>query len=613
MKNAILLSLFMLLQSMHAQRIERVEPEFWWAGFQRESLDILVYGEGIGDCEVRSQALPILGLTKTENPRYLFFHINTKDVSAGSYPIEFFKKGKRVAQFNYVFKPRKKDSALRQSFGTEDAIYLLMPDRFCNGNPNNDAKPELAELPNRSNPGGRHGGDLEGIIQRLDYLQDLGVTALWSTPLLEDNDSAYSYHGYAQSNSYRIDARYGGNEKYLELSQELHRRGMKLIMDFVTNHWGLPHHLVQDLPTYTWIHQFPGYGQTNYRTSTVLDPNASRRDRMYCSDGWFVKTMPDLNQTNPLVLNYLIQSALWWIEYADLDGFRVDTYSYGDPNSMATWTKAITDEFPNFNITGEIWMHDQAQIAYWQKDSKIGALKSYNSHLPAVMDFCFHDAVLQAFNENEGSWDKGLIRFYENLVNDFLYPNPANQLIFLENHDTQRFNEVYPDFKKYSMALSLLLTHRGIPQLYYGSEIGMQGKKEVGDGDVRRDFPGGWKGDPTQGFTPEGRTESMRAYFDFTKSLLNWRKNAPAVHHGTTIQFVPENNLYVYFRIHKDQRIMVLINNSNQKASIDWQRFKEGWNGFTKLKRVPGNQIQPMGEVTEVPAQTALIFELVNE
>ena len=613
MKYTLLLSFLILLQGMQAQRVERVEPEFWWAGFQRESLDILVYGEGLSDCEVRSQALAILGLTKTENPRYLFIHVNTKDVSAGSYPIEFFKKGKRVAQFNYVLKPRKKDSALRSSFGTEDAIYLLMPDRFCNGNPNNDAIAGLTELPNRANPGGRHGGDLEGIIQRLDYLQDLGVTALWSTPLLEDNDSAYSYHGYAQSNSYRIDARYGGNEKYLELSQELHQRGMKLIMDFVTNHWGLPHPLVRDLPTYTWIHQFPGYGQTNYRTSTVLDPNASRHDRMYCSDGWFVKTMPDLNQSNPLVLNYLIQSALWWIEYADLDGFRVDTYSYGDPKSMASWTKAIADEFPNFNITGEVWMHDQAQIAYWQKDSKIGALNSYNSHLPAVMDFCFHDAVLQAFHENEGSWDKGLIRFYENMVNDFLYPNPANQLIFLENHDTQRFNEVYPDFRKYNMALSLLLTHRGIPQLYYGTEIGMQGKKEVGDGDVRRDFPGGWKGDSDQGFTPKGRTERMQTYFEFTKALLNWRKNASAVHHGRTIQFVPENNLYVYFRMHAQQRIMVLINNSNQKANIDWQRFKEGWNGFSRLKQVPGNQVQPMEEVTEVPAQTALIFELVNE
>jgi len=610
MKTSFIFFLICFAFVSRAQQIKRVEPAFWWSGMQRESLDILVYGQGLTGCSVHSPDLDIREIIKTENPRYLIVRLNTQKTNPGVYPLEFKCNGKRVARLDYEFKERQPGSALRGSFSTKDVVYLFMPDRFSNGNSGNDVVKGLIEQVNRKNAGGRHGGDIEGILQHLDYLQDLGVTTLWSTPLLEDNDSAYSYHGYAQSNSYVVDARYGGNEKYLELSQELHRRGMKLIMDFVTNHWGLPHPLVQDLPTHEWIHQFPGYGQTNYRTSTVLDPNASIRDRRYCSDGWFVKSMPDLNQSNPLVLNYLIQCALWWIEYAGLDGFRVDTYSYGDPEAMAEWTKAITKEYPNFNITGEIWMHDQAQIAYWQKNSKIGALKSYNSHLPAVMDFCFHDAVTQSFKETESGWDRGMIRFYENLVNDFLFSDPSNQLIFLENHDTQRFNELYPDFQDYGLALRLLLTHRGIPQLYYGSEVGMQGKKEAGDGDVRRDFPGGWATDTLNGFRAEGRTELMNRYHTLTRSLLQWRKNAVAIHSGQTLQFIPENNVYVYFRMHDVQRIMVIINNSNSEQIIDWNRYKEGWDGFSSFTLIPEGEIKTQRELNHIPAKTGYILEL---
>lgn len=304
-----------------------------------------------------------------------------------------FKNGKKSFTQSYSLKTRRENSKFRKSYDSSDVIYLIMPDRFANGNPNNDNSKSTKEISNRSLPGGRHGGDIEGLIKNLDYIEELGATAIWPTPLCEDNDEAYSYHGYAQSDVYKIDPRYGTNEDYVKLSAELHRRGMKNIMDYVTNHWGWKHWMYNDLPTYNWIHQFPGYSQSNYRMTTQFDKNASKIDSKQCMDGWFVPSMPDLNQSNPMVLNYLIQNAIWWIEYADLDGFRVDTYSYNDKEGISKWTKAITDEYPHFNIVGEVWMHDQAQTSYWQKDSKIGAIQSYNSNLPSVMDFTLHDAI----------------------------------------------------------------------------------------------------------------------------------------------------------------------------------------------------------------------------
>ena len=606
--SALLSCLFSL--STYSQ-VERIEPPFWWAGMQRSEIQILFYGKDIADYSVSLQEkIPVTGIIKTENPNYLFVSVDTDGLKPGILHFDFQKKNGKKFTRQYELKPRKENSAERVGFSSEDVIYLLMPDRFANGNPDNDSVEGLTDKANRAEQGGRHGGDLQGIRDHLDYLEDLGVTAIWSTPLLEDNDASYSYHTYAQSDVYRIDPRYGSNEDYKALASEMHQRGMKLIMDYVTNHWGAEHWMIKDLPTYDWINQFPGYANSNYRMETQFDPHASHRDYKYCVDGWFVKSMPDLNQKNPLVLNYLIQNAIWWIEYADLYGFRVDTYSYNDKEGIAKWTKTIMEEYPNFNIVGEVWLHDQAQISYWQKDSKIGAIQNYNTYLPSVMDFTLHDATGSAFAEGAG-WDTGIMKVYNNFVNDFLYPDINNLLVFLENHDTGRFNEIYdqnPD--NYKLALTLIATTRGIPQLYYGSEIGMRGEKGKGDGDIRRDFPGGWKEDTQNAFLASGRTEQQEEFHSFTKKLLNWRKSSEAIHKGELIHFIPENNVYVYFRTLDDQKVMVVLNNSEEEQTLDLRRFAGQLEPGTSGKEILTETDTILDGNLIVGAKTPMIIEI---
>jgi glycosidase len=572
----------------------------------------MFYGKNIAQNSVEvSNGITIKNIQKTENPNYLFVTINTENSQPQELTFTFRNNNKSYTQ-KYNLKDRKKNSSLRKGYDASDVIYLLMPDRFANGNPKNDSDNSVSEKGNRSLPGGRHGGDIEGIVKNLDYLKALGATAVWSTPLCEDNDETYSYHGYGQSDVYKIDPRYGSNEDYLRLSNELHQRGMKNIMDYVTNHWGWRHWMIKDLPTHDWVHQFPTFTQSNYRMTTQFDINASATDAEHCMDGWFVKSMPDLNQSNPLLLTYLIQNAIWWIEYADLDGFRVDTFSYNDKVGISKWCKSILDEYPYFNIVGEVWMHDQAQMAYWQKDSKIGAIQSYNSNLPSVMDFTLHDTFGNVFNEDESSWDKGLIKVYDNFTNDFLYPNPNNIMTFLENHDTMRFNEIYKnDFKKYQLGMTLIATVRGIPQLYYGSEIGMAGNKDKGgDAAIRLDFPGGWDGDTNNAFTNAGRTAEQKQYFDFTSKLLQWRKTNEAVHFGKMKHYVPQNNVYVYFRYTDNKSVMVILNNSTKTQTIKTSRFQESIQNYTAGKEVlSGKTIDLKIDIT-IEAKSSLIIEL---
>ena len=606
-----ILALLILFNFVSNAQIDRVEPPFWWSDMNLSEVQIMFYGKNIAQNEVAvSSGLVIKTIQKTENPNYLFVTVDTKNVAAQDF-VFTFKNGKKSFTQNYALKARRENSKYRKSYDASDVIYLIMPDRFANGNPDNDSSKSTSEKSNRTNPGGRHGGDIEGIIKNLDYIKELGATALWPTPLCEDNDEGYSYHGYGQSDVYKMDPRYGTNEDYVRLSAELHQRGMKNIMDYVTNHWGWKHWMYNDLPTYNWIHQFPGYSQSNYRMTTQFDKNASKIDTKNCMDGWFVPSMPDLNQSNPLVLNYLTQNAIWWIEYADLDGFRVDTYSYNDKEGISKWTKAITDEYPHFNIVGEVWMHNQAQMAYWQKDSKIGAIESYNSNLPSVMDFTLHDAIGNVFNQDNASWDKGMIQVYDNFTNDFLYPNPNNLLVFVENHDTGRFNEIYKnDFKKYQMAMTLIATIRGIPQLYYGSEIGMNGDKGKGDADIRRDFPGGWKGDSNNAFTKQGRAAEQEKFFDFSSKLFTWRKSKEVIHSGKTTHYIPENNVYVYFRYNEKETVMVVINNNSEKQILKTNRFKENIQNFKSGKEVLSGKIVDLNNEIEIEGKSALILEL---
>lgn len=610
-KNKLTLLFAIFFTTLSMAQITKMEPPFWYEGMNKSEIQILFYGKDIAENSVTvSKPVIITNLTKTENPNYLFVTIDTKNISAQT--LEFtFKNGKKTFSQPFEIKKRRAYSATRKSFDASDVIYLLMPDRFANGNEANDSSPNLTEKGNRNLPGGRHGGDIQGIIDHLDYIQELGATAIWSTPLCEDNDKGYSYHTYGQSDVYQIDARYGTNEDYKRLASEMHKRDLKLIKDYVTNHWGAEHWMFKDMPSYDWFHQFPGYAQSNYRMTTQYDTNGSKRDAKYCMDGWFVPSMPDLNQSNPLVLNYLIQNAIWWIEYADLDGYRVDTYSYNDKDGIAKWTKAITDEYPYFNIVGEVWMHDQAQISYWQKNSPIAKIQSYNSYLPSVMDFTLHDAFGSVFNENEANWSNGTIKFYENFVNDFLYDNPNNLLVFIENHDTGRFNEIYKnDFKKFQLGMTLLATTRGIPQIYYGSEIGMAGDKGKGDADIRQDFPGGWKNDTNNAFTNSGRTEMQKQYFDFSKKLLNWRKNKAVIHSGKLTHYIPENNVYVYFRHNDTESVMVILNNSLYSQTLNLNRFEENIKKFTSGKDIISNETLKLNNELSIEGKTALILEL---
>ncbi len=616
MKTLICLLIPLFSMALFSQ-VDRIEPPFWWTNMNHSQLELMVYGNNIGQYEVSfSEDIKIIEVKKTENPNYQFITIESKNVKVGTYTLNFLKGKKIIFSKPYEFKARRNNSALRKGFDSSDLMYLLMPDRFANGNPGNDNTKDTAEKANRKNPSGRHGGDIQGIIDHLNYLEDLGVTAIWSTPLLEDNEPKYSYHTYAQSDYYKIDPRFGTNDDYKRLASEMHKRDMKLIMDYVTNHWGSKHWMLLDLPSKDWIHYWEGgekgFQRSNYRMTTQFDSNASKIDTEACMDGWFDTTMPDMNQSNPLVLNYMIQNAIWWIEFADLDGLRVDTYSYNDKNGISKWTKAIMDEYPNFNITGEVWMNDQAQMAYWQKDSKIGGIDNYNSYLPSVMDFTFQNAISVMFDEDEQGWDKGMVRAYENFANDFLYPDINNILVFAANHDTMRINELYQgDLKKYQLAVTMITTIRGIPQVYYGDEIGMMGNKDKkGDGDIRRDFPGGWVGDEHNAFTIDGRTVIEKSYFDFTKKLFNWRKNKEVIHFGKTMHFVPYNNVYVYFRYNEKEKVMIVINNNLEIQTLNLKRFTEMIQSSKTGKEVFSGKSISLENELSIDGKSAMIIEL---
>lgn len=602
--------------SIAFSQIQKVEPAFWWKGMKNPELQILVYGKDIAKNEIElSDGVQIKNIQKVENPNYVFVTINTNEINVPKFKISVKNGKKNIGSYIYELKQRNPNSANRESYTSKDVMYLIMPDRFANGDEKNDSSTNLIEKANRNLPNGRHGGDLRGIINNLDYIQNLGATAVWLTPVNEDNEKVYSYHGYAQTDLYKIDERYGNNEEYKELSQKLNQRNMKLVMDYVTNHWGVSHWMIKDLPTRDWIHWFSdgenGFKRSNYKTTTQFDTNASDIDKKIALDGWFDTTMPDINQKNPLVLKYLTQNAIWWIEYAELGGFRVDTYPYNDKEAMAKWAKAITDEYPNFNIVGEAWLYSSAHIAAWQKDSKIGEAANYNSNLPSVMDFTLYSDLPKALKEKEG-WDGGMAKLYNVFTSDFLYPNINNLLVFFENHDTERFNEIFNgNPADYKLAMTLMATVRGIPQLYYGSEVGMRGdKNKGGDADIRRDFPGGWKSDKINAFNPSSQTSEQKEFYQFTQKLLNWRKGMDVIHTGRTKNFVPQNNIFVYFRYNEKESVMVILNNNEADQTIDVKHFAESLKGFSKGKDVISGREFSVNENFKIPAKSSMVIEL---
>lgn len=577
------------------------------------NLQILVHADDIQNTEVSLNytGVELINIEKLDNPNYLFVNLNiTENAQAGDFDLLFKKNKKIVFSYKYKLLNRRNNSSLRKGFNSSDVVYLLMPDRFANGENNNDSVDALYEKVDRNNPNGRHGGDIKGLINKLDYLQDLGITAIWNTPLMEDNQQVYSYHQYAITDYYKIDARFGSNSDYALLSSECKKRGIKLIMDMVTNHCGLEHWWMQDLPSQDWVHQHDKFTNSNHRKTTIFDPYVTQEDKDLNSNGWFDTTMPDLNQKNEKQIKYFIQNNIWWIEYADLSGIRMDTYPYNDPQGMATWAKAIMDEYPNLNIVGETWLPTAPEIAYWQQDA-LNA-DNYNSYLPCVMDFQLSDAMAKAFNEENDTWSEGLIRLYNSLATDYFYPHPENLFIFAENHDTDRFMSIVNgDLDKYKLMMSFLLTTRGIPQIYYAGEILMDGKKSDGDGIMRKDFPGGWKGDKINAFTKSGRSKLQNKAFDFTKKLLNWRKENTVIHTGKLNHFVPQDNIYVYFRSNKEKTVMIVLNNKNKKQKINLDRFKSYTKEFSEATDViTGKKFNITKTNISISSKQALILEL---
>jgi glycosidase len=503
---------------------------------------------------------------------------------------------------------REEGSAERKGFDKTDVVYLIMPDRFANGDPSNDDMPGMLEKADRNNPDGRHGGDIKGISSHLDYIADLGVSAIWMNPLLENNNPEYSYHGYAITDFYNVDARFGTNEDYVNLVKSSHEKGLKVIMDMVFNHASIYNWLIEDLPSEDWIHQFSEYTRSNFRGSTIMDPHASDYDREKFLTGWFDHHMADLNQKNKLFANYLIQNSVWWIEYSGIDGIRIDTQPYSCKEFVTEWSSRVFQEYPEFNVVGEAWQQKESITAYFQKDAP--NRDGYNSGIPSVTDFPMYFAMSKAFNERDG-WTEGLAQIYYVLAQDFLYAAPEENLIFCDNHDLDRiYSSLGKNFSKWEMAMATLMTMRGIPMIYYGTEILMTGNAGDGHGFIRKDFPGGWPDDKTDAFTKEGRTKQQNEAFSFLQNLLEWRKSNDAVHFGELKHFVPSDDTYVYFRYSDDNCIMVALNNSsNAVRALDTGRFSECLAKFSyAVNVITGESIKYL-DAFSLPPKSVLVLE----
>ncbi len=597
--------------NIFALNVDRVEPTFWWVGMKNPTVQLMVHGQEINGAEITLNypGVKIKTISRLENPNYVFIDLLiSPEAKAGTFPIEFRKSKKEVVTFNYELKNREPNSANRKGFDGSDVIYLITPDRFVNGNPANDAVAGMKELPNRTNMNGRHGGDIQGIKNSLDYLSKLGFTSVWLNPVLENNMTQVSYHGYSTTDFYKVDARYGTNEEYRELGKAVHQKGMKLMMDMIFNHIGSEHWWMDDMPSADWLNFYPEYKITSHRRTVNQDPYASESDKRLMADGWFVPSMPDLNQRNPFVSNYLIQNSIWWTEYLGLDGIRMDTYPYPDKFAMADWTKRIMDEYPDFYIVGEEWTTNPAVVSYWQK-GKINQ-DGYISYLPGLMDFPLNNAVIQSL-KNAESWGGGLVTLYEALANDFLYANPNDLVIFPDNHDMSRFyTQLGENFDLLKMGIAYYATTRGIPQIFYGTEILMSNPGTEEHGVIRSDFPGGWNGDQVNAFTGAGLTTQQKQAQDFFSKILNWRKTSEVIHSGKLKHFAPENGVYVYFRYNQNQKVMVVMNKNSQEKTIETNRFNEIMANSTSGKEViSGTTITDLKNL-KVPAMTAMIIQL---
>lgn len=613
MRKLLSASILCLLISFNvtAQSIQ-VFPLHWWTGMKHNNIQLLVRSNdpkfNSTQVSINYPGVTLTKAHKLENGKYFALDIAVSaDAKPGNVPIDF-KAGRKTQTLQFPLKERKKDVPFAQGVTQEDLIYLIMPDRFSNGDPTNDKVKKLKDQSlNRDSLYDRHGGDIQGIINHLDYLQDLGVTALWLTPVLENDMPRRTEHGYAITNHYKIDARLGTSDLYKQLGAELHRRGMKLVQDAVYNHVGLYHQLVQDKPTSDWLHEWPVYTNTTYKDQPLMDLYAASADKKRMSDGWFTKMMPDLNHGNPYVANFLIQNAIWITEEFAVDGWRIDTYIYNDLEFMNRCNQALLDEYPNLSLFGETWVHGVASQSFFARNN---VNHTFKSNLPGVTDFQTNMyGVYPALNEPFG-WTNGVNKLYQTLAQDFLYEDPTKNVNFLDNHDVSRaYSVLGEDLEKMKVAMAWLLTTRGVPQVYYGSEILMAGFSHP-DGLVRRDFPGGWNEDKVNKFTKEGRTEKENEFFDWMRSLANFRKGSSAIKTGRFTQYVPEDGVYVYFRHDNSQTVMCIMNTNDKEMTVDVKRFSEHIKNFTNGREIATNETYDLTGNVSMAKKYLLVLEL---
>ena len=610
--------LFCVLSVNAGVKIDKIEPTDWYVGMKDPSLQLMVYGKDIRSAQVSVDypGVRIDSLVRLDSPNYLLVYLNLQDAQPGMMNLKFTQNGS-TKSVKYQLKRRAMTGDKRMGFTNADVLYQLMPDRFASSGKIKHLKGMNHYVVDRSKPSLRHGGDFEGIRQHLDYFNQLGITALWFTPVQENNspdseDGFSTYHGYATTDYYRVDPRFGTNAQYKALVDDAHAHGLKIVMDMIFNHCGFEHPWVADMPSKDWFNEpewLTGdknkYFQTSYKLTPVLDPYASDIDKRETVDGWFVKSMPDLNQRNPHVMKYLIQNSEWWIEFAGIDGIRMDTYPYADRDGMALWMKTLDKEYPNFNTVGETWVDEPPYTAAWQKDSR---LVKKNSYLKTVMDFSFFVKLNQAKDEETDGFGKGFNRVYNSLVYDYLYENPSSVMAFIENHDTDRFLGEGKDTLALKQGYALLLTMNRIPQLYYGTEVLMNGIKAVTDGNVRKDFPGGFPGDKHNAFTAEGRSESENAMFNWLSKLLHWRMNNPLITKGRQIQFIPFKGVYVVARQYQGKTSMTILNGKSSSGEVCVERYAELIKDHKQaLDIMTGEQIDLTKNIKLSPRQTLII------
>ncbi len=597
-----------LVTNIMAYEIEHLEPPFWWTGMESEKLQLMVHGRNISflQPQIEYEGVEILRVNRMENNNYMFIDLSLKDAVTGSFDIQFIRLGKVEAEYRYVLHERDSNSKNRKGFDPGDVIYLITPDRYANGDKKNDDVSGLKEKSRRKDKDGRHGGDIKGIIDRLDYLEQMGFTQLWLNPVLENDQKTYSYHGYSTTDYYNIDSRFGNNKLYLELSEKARERGIGIIKDLILNHIGSGHWWMDDLPSEDWINNGGKFIGTNHIHESVHDPHLTKSEKNLFTDGWFVKSMPDLNQRNELLETYLIQASIWWIEYANLSGFRVDTYPYVDKDFLSTWSMRLATEYPNFNFVGEEWSSNSTMVSYWQKDSK--RHDDYVSFIPSMMDFPLQNALIKGLLEKD-TWDSGIGNIFRVLANDFQYGNPYNLVVFAGNHDMARIYSLLNErMDLYKMAMSIICTIRGIPQIYYGTEIAMASTDDHGE--LRKDFPGGWPNDDKNAFTGHGLNERELDAQNYLKKLLNWRKNNLAIAKGDLIHYPVQDGIYVYFRRYENEMVMVIINNNDRAKTVYPDHFNETIKGRTKGVNIINDRLHYLSREINIPGKSTLVLEI---